>query len=105
MYLAKAGTDKQKARQQNTLTNRTLCATHAEAKEPLRKCVREAVDSYFEQLDGHDCNALYRLVMAEVETPLLQAVMDHADGNQTVAAQLLGISRGTLRKKLKEYDI
>ncbi|MEM7253270.1 MAG: DNA-binding transcriptional regulator Fis [Pseudomonadota bacterium] len=80
-------------------------ATHANSKEPLRKCVREAVDNYFAQLDGHECQGLYRLVMSEVEAPLLESVMANAEGNQTLAAEMLGISRGTLRKKLREYGL
>ena len=72
---------------------------------PLRDCVRRAVDSYFEQLDGHHADSLYELVLCEVELPLLQAVMSHTKGNQSRAAQVLGMSRSTLRKKLKHYAI
>ena len=73
--------------------------------EPLRKCVRLALDSYFEHLDGHATSGLHRLVMEEVETPLLEAVLSHTHGNQSRAAEVLGINRGTLRKKLREYDL
>ena len=48
---------------------------------------------------------LYRLVMAEVERPLLEVALKHADGNQTRAAKVLGINRATLRKKLRQYGI
>ena len=85
--------------------NSALRTSHANSKEPLRKCVRDAIDNYFAQLDGHTCNGLYRLVIGEVEAPLFEAVMLNAEGNQTLAAEMLGISRGTLRKKLKEYGL
>lgn len=72
---------------------------------PLRDCVRRAVDNYFEHLDGHNTDGLFELVISEVELPLLQAVMSHTNGNQSRAAQVLGMSRSTLRKKLKHYAI
>ena len=74
-------------------------------KEPLRRCVRTAVDRYFETMDGHEASDLFRLVMKEVEAPLLEAVLAHTRGNQTRAAGILGINRATLRKKLKQYGL
>ena len=74
-------------------------------KEPLRECVRDALNSYFAHLDGHKAAHLYQLVLAEVEQPLLETVMKYAEGNQTKAAALLGISRSTLRKKLTIYQL
>lgn len=74
-------------------------------REPLRACVKEAISHYFDNLGGHECHGLFQLVMNEVEAPLLEAVLEHTGGNQTKAAQLLGLNRGTLRKKLKQYDI
>jgi Fis family transcriptional regulator len=73
--------------------------------EPLRECVRDALESYFRQLAGHESNDLYQMVMSEVEDPLLRTVMRHTGGNQTRAARILGISRSTLRKKLAQYQI
>ncbi|NCF10852.1 MAG: DNA-binding transcriptional regulator Fis [Gammaproteobacteria bacterium] len=73
--------------------------------EPLRECVRKAMDKYFRDLDGERPGGLYQLVLAEVERPLLESVMTHARGNQSHAAEFLGISRSTLRKKLKLYQI
>lgn len=75
------------------------------SSEPLRTCVKEAVENYFRQLDGHDVSALFELVMTEVEAPLLETVLAHANGNQSRAAAMLGINRATLRKKLKRYDL
>jgi len=73
--------------------------------EPLSDCVRSALDSYFEQLDGHSISKLHQMVIEEVERPLFQSTMTHAGGNQSKAAALLGISRSTLRKKLAYYGI
>lgn len=72
---------------------------------PIRACVDGAVRDYLRQLDGHDCSDLHSLVLAEVEPPLLRAVLDYCQGNQTRAARVLGLNRGTLRKKLLQYDI
>lgn len=71
----------------------------------LRNCVRSVLTSYIKDLDGHTIDDLYQLVLAEVETPLLETVLEHTNGNQSKAAQMLGINRGTLRKKLKQYNI
>ena len=76
-----------------------------QASEPLRDCVRDALTSYFDQMGDHDSQGLYQMVIAEVEAPLLQTVLEHTGGNQTRAAKLLGISRSTLRKKLAHYGL
>jgi Fis family transcriptional regulator len=72
---------------------------------PLRNHTEQALSSYFDSLNGHRPGRLYDLVMREVELPLFQAVMDYAAGNQSRAATILGINRGTLRKKLREYGL
>jgi Fis family transcriptional regulator len=72
---------------------------------PLRSQAAEALQCYFETLNGHKPAHLYDLVMREVEEPLFKAVMGHVRGNQSRAATILGINRGTLRKKLKEFGI
>jgi len=72
---------------------------------PLRDHTEQALNSYFDSLNGHRPGRLYDLVMREVELPLFQTVMDYADGNQSRAATILGINRGTLRKKLREYGL
>ena len=77
----------------------------ARTKEPLRECVRDALTQYFRQLDGYDACDLFGLVMSEVEAPLLESVMEYTRGNLTRAATILGINRGTLRKKLKQYNL
>jgi Fis family transcriptional regulator len=72
---------------------------------PLRDHTEQALCTYFDSLNGHRPGRLYDLVMREVELPLFQAVMDYAEGNQSRAATILGINRGTLRKKLREYGL
>lgn len=73
--------------------------------DPLSVAVNESLSLYFDQLDGTEANDLYQLVIAQVEKPLFYSVMRHAGGNQSKAAQMLGISRSTLRKKLAQYEI
>jgi len=73
--------------------------------EPLRECVRNALERYLDQIGSHRASGLYDMVLREVEPPVLEAVMQHCRGNQTRAAQMLGISRSTLRKKLASYQI
>jgi len=72
---------------------------------PLRTLTAEALNSYFETLNGHKPGQLYDLVLREVEEPLFKAVLDYAAGNQSRAADILGINRGTLRKKLRSYGL
>jgi len=72
---------------------------------PIRACVAEALEQYLQHLHGNDPVDLYRLVQAEVEPPMLEVVMDYCQGNQTRAAQALGINRATLRKKLLQYGL
>jgi Fis family transcriptional regulator len=72
---------------------------------PLRKVTEEALRNYFASLNGHKPNELYTLVLSEVEAPLFKSVMNYTGGNQSRAAQILGINRGTLRKKLRTYGL
>ena len=74
-------------------------------KKPLRKYTEEALNRYFKSLNGDRPGDLYDLVLGEVEEPLFKAVMDYTQGNQSQAAGILGINRGTLRKKLKTYSL
>ena len=71
----------------------------------LHKHTEEAIEQYFESLNGDRPGDLYDLVMGEVERPLFKAVMDYTHGNQSQAAGILGINRGTLRKKLRTYSL
>jgi Fis family transcriptional regulator len=74
-------------------------------KQPIRRSVQSALELYLEDLDGAKVNDLYHVVLDEVEPAILDVVMTHVEGNQSQAAELLGISRGTLRKKLKNYRL
>ncbi|MBF0471783.1 MAG: Fis family transcriptional regulator [Gammaproteobacteria bacterium] len=67
--------------------------------------IHEALERYFEHLDGADVTNLYQFFIDEIERPLFQCVMNKCNHNQTRAAEMLGISRNTLRKKLQQYQI
>ena len=75
------------------------------SRKPLRKHTEEALNQYFDSLNGDRPGDLYTLVLGEVEQPLFKAVMDYTQGNQSQAAGILGINRGTLRKKLRTYSL
>ncbi|MEW6292059.1 MAG: helix-turn-helix domain-containing protein [Pseudomonadota bacterium] len=68
-------------------------------------CVRRSLNRYFRDLDGESPHAIYDMVIASVEKPMLEVVMKQSAGNQTIAAEMLGISRSTLRRKLIEHNI
>ncbi len=92
----------------NPLTEESLAplkVVNDSQDKPLRECVASAMDRYFAQLDGEMPAALYQMVLAEIEHPLLESVMRYTGGNQTRAARVLGLNRGTLRKKLKQYGL
>ncbi|MFT6625775.1 MAG: Fis family transcriptional regulator [Cycloclasticus sp.] len=72
---------------------------------PLCQQVKHALENYFSQLDGHEVVDLHALVISEVEKPLFEAVLNHTKSNQSKAAKILGLSRGTLRKKLASYQL
>ena len=72
---------------------------------PLREQVAQAMRLYFQNLEDGSVTNLYELVLSEVEAPLLQSVMQKVCGNQSRAAEILGINRGTLRKKLLQYNL
>lgn len=73
--------------------------------KPLSSLTDECLRSYFANLNGHKPGDLYQLVIGEVERPLLSAVLAYTKGNQSEAAEILGINRGTLRNKLKAYHL
>ena len=74
-------------------------------KKPLCKHTEDALNQYFAALNGDRPNDLYDFVIGEVERPLFEVVMNYIQGNQSQAAGILGINRGTLRKKLRNYSI
>jgi Fis family transcriptional regulator len=67
--------------------------------------VEQSINQYFENLGGHETIDLYDLVLKEVEFPLLIAVLKQTKNNQSKASKILGLNRGTLRKKLKQYNL
>lgn len=72
----------------------------------LRQSVERAMENYLTDLGDEDLvNDLYELVLSEVEAPLLEAVLRHTSSNQSRASTLLGLNRGTLRKKMKQYGL
>ncbi|MFZ5724597.1 MAG: DNA-binding transcriptional regulator Fis [Pseudomonadota bacterium] len=73
--------------------------------QTLRDAVDQAVANYFRQLGEEEVVNVYDMVLAEVEAPLLARVLEFTRGNQTQAAIVLGLNRGTLRKKLKQYKL
>jgi Fis family transcriptional regulator len=80
-------------------------ASRSRSGETLEECVLRSLEQYFADLGGARPHALHEMVMAAVERPLLQFAMNRTDGNQSTAAELLGINRNTLRKKLQQYRL
>jgi len=71
----------------------------------LSLTVRRAIDGYFRDLDGQKPHALYDMVIHCVERPMIESVLALAEGNQSRAAEILGLNRNTLRKKMKEHGL
>ncbi len=71
----------------------------------LREHVRQSLEEYFEALNGHEPSGLYEFVVDTIEQPLLEKVLNYTDGNLTRASQVLGLNRGTLRKKLRKHGL
>ena len=83
----------------------TMMNAQEVANTNLRESVQQSVEQYFKNLDGAPAGNLYNLVLDELEEPLLKAVLSYTKGNQSKAAIILGLSRGTLRKKMKKYGL
>jgi Fis family transcriptional regulator, factor for inversion stimulation protein len=75
------------------------------AGESLEQCVFRSLDQYFADLGGAKPHALHEMVLGAIEKPLLQFALQRCDGNQSAAADLLGINRNTLRRKLQDYGL
>ena len=73
--------------------------------QTLRDSVSIALNNYFAHLERQQVTDVYEMVLSEVEAPLLEEVMKYTRNNQTKASILLGLNRGTLRKKLKQYGL
>jgi Fis family transcriptional regulator, factor for inversion stimulation protein len=75
------------------------------SKKNIEACIRENLEAYFQDLHGVEPSAIYDMMLAVVEKPLLEVVMQHAKDNQSKAAQWLGINRNTLRRKLVDHKL
>ena len=71
----------------------------------IAACMRRSLNRYFKDLDGETPNEIYTMVLGAVEKPLLAYILDRSEGNQTRAAEMLGINRNTLRKKMREHGL
>lgn len=71
----------------------------------LALSVERALNEYFKDLDGQPPHAVYDMVLGCIEEPMLRHIMKRAGGNQSKAAEILGLNRNTLRKKLQQYNI
>ena len=74
-------------------------------KKHIEECIRDSLESYFKDLRGVEPAAMYEMILRVVEKPLLEVVMAQAEGNQSRAAEWLGINRNTLRRKLLEHKL
>lgn len=83
----------------------SISSSNQLTSQTLKQNVEQALTAYFEELDGQHTTELYDLFMHQVEAPLFACVMQHTQDNQSKAATILGLNRGTLRKKLKQYDL
>jgi Fis family transcriptional regulator len=75
------------------------------SKKNIEECVRVSLEAYLRDLRGIEPDGMYDMMLKVVEKPLLEVVMQHADGNQSKAAHWLGLNRNTLRKKLLEHKL
>jgi Fis family transcriptional regulator, factor for inversion stimulation protein len=73
--------------------------------KPIEQCVRENLELYFSDLGGEEPHSMHEMLISLVERPLLEVVMAKAQGNQSKAAEWLGINRNTLRRKLTEHKL
>lgn len=76
-----------------------------EGPPPLKESAAEAIAHFLGTLDGEGCSELYDMVLHQVEEPLFKAVMEYTQQNQSSAATMLGLNRGTLRKKLRQHGL
>ena len=88
-----------------TSNQEDMGSTKIDNSTTLRDCVETTLSNYFSQLDGAPVTDVYQLVLTEVEAPLLEQVLKYTRNNQTKASVMLGLNRGTLRKKLKQYGL
>ena len=74
-------------------------------KSKLQQAVKESLEDYFTHLNGQPPHAIYNMVLGCVEKPMLEFILNKVGGNQSKAADVLGLNRNTLRKKMAEYNL
>ena len=84
---------------------RWLRRTTGSGPPPLRDSAAQAIAQFLDTLDGEPCSDLYNMVLHQVEQPDLKAVLEYTKQNQSHAAAMLGLNRGTLRKKLCQHGL
>ena len=75
------------------------------SKKKIDECIRESLNAYFHDMNGVEPHCMYDMLLNAVEKPLLEVVMQHAEQNQSRAAEWLGLNRNTLRKKLLDHKL
>jgi Fis family transcriptional regulator len=75
------------------------------SKRKIEACIRESLEQYFKDLRGTEPHSVHRMIIDAAERPMLEVVMNQADGNQSKAAEWLGINRNTLRRKLHDHKL
>jgi Fis family transcriptional regulator len=71
----------------------------------LADCVKRSLERYFKDMDGEKPTSIYDMVLRNIEKPMIETVLYRAEGNQSLAAEMLGINRATLRKKMQQLRI
>ena len=71
----------------------------------LADCVKRSLERYFKDMDGEKPTSIYEMVLKNIEKPMIETVLYRAEGNQSLAAEMLGINRATLRKKMQQLRI
>jgi len=89
---------------EETSSSETDTSTTQEISQ-LSHAVKHSIRRFLYELDGASPNNMYELVLKQIEQPLFEAILEHTKGNQSRAADLLGLNRGTLRKKLRSYNL
>jgi len=89
----------------NTETAAESSNSNKEEISQLSHAVKHSIRRYLYELEGTQPNNMYDLVLRQIEQPLFEAILEHTKGNQSRAAELLGLNRGTLRKKLRSYNL
>jgi Fis family transcriptional regulator len=71
----------------------------------LADCVKRSLERYFKDMDGEKPTSIYEMVLKNIEKPMIETVLGKAAGNQSLAAEMLGVTRNTLRKKMQQLRI